>query len=75
MFRYLVICILVISLAACNNQGSITEEKIDSLNERIDTTLDKAWDSTKAKEKELRDKVKEEWNEEKDSVRKDSIKK
>lgn len=73
MFRFLVICILALSIASCNNQGSITEEKIDSLNERIDTTLDKAWDSTKAKAKELREKVKEEWNEGKDSLNKDSI--
>lgn len=73
MFKYLVICIVAISLVACNNEGSVTEEKIDSLNERIDTTLDKAWDSTKAKAKELRDKVKEELSEKKDSVRKDSI--
>ena len=73
MFKYLIICIVAISLVACNNEGSVTEEKIDSLNERIDTTLDKAWDSTKAKAKELRDKVKEELSEKKDSVRKDSI--
>ena len=73
MARLLIICLLTISFVACNNQGSVTEGKIDSLNERIDTTLDKAWDSTKAKAKELREKVKEEWNERKDSVRKDSI--
>ena len=73
MFRLLIFCFLTISIVACNNQGSVTEGKIDSLNERIDTTLDKAWDSTKAKAKELREKVKEEWNEKKDSVSKDSI--
>lgn len=65
---------MILILWSCNNQGTVTQEKIDSLNEKIDTSLDKAWDSTKAKAKELRDKVKEEWNESRDSSnKKDSV--
>lgn len=54
--------------SACNSDVSITESKIDSLNEKIDTSLDKAWDSTKAKAVELKDKAKEEWKDLKDST-------
>ena len=68
--RKLLIFSMILILWSCNNQGTVTQEKIDSLNEKIDTSLDKAWDSTKAKAKELRDKVKEEWNESRDSSNK-----
>ena len=72
--RKLLIFSMILILWSCNNQGTVTQEKIDSLNEKIDTSLDKAWDSTKAKAKELRDKVKEEWNESRDSAnKKDSV--
>ena len=60
---------MLLVLSACNNQDGSREQKLDSLNQRIDTTLDKAWDSTKEKAKELKDKVSEEWKELKDSGR------
>lgn len=46
-------------LAACNNEGDSTERKLDSLETRIDTTAEKVWDSTKAKAKDLKERIEE----------------
>jgi hypothetical protein len=44
-------------LVACNNEGDSTERKLDSLETRIDTTAEKVWDSTKAKAKDLKERI------------------
>ena len=59
-------------LTACANDGS-AESKLDSLGDKIERTAGKAWDSTKEKARELKDRV-EERLDRKDSaeLRKDS---
>lgn len=49
--------VMVLLLAACNNEGDSTERKMDSLEQRIDTTAEKVWDSTKAKAKDLKERI------------------
>jgi RNase adaptor protein for sRNA GlmZ degradation len=44
-------------LTACNNEGDSAERKLDSLETRIDTTAEKVWDSTKAKAKDLKERI------------------
>lgn len=51
------IVLMAVLAASCNYEGSSTERKLDSLEERIDTTADKVWDSTKAKAKELKERI------------------
>ncbi|HEY1112840.1 MAG TPA: hypothetical protein VGE66_04745 [Chitinophagaceae bacterium] len=64
---------LALLLASCNNEGDSTERKLDSLETRIDTTAEKVWDSTKAKAKELKERI-EQRIERRDSVdRNDSL--
>lgn len=55
-------------LASCTNNGGTTQQKIDSLEEKIDTTLEKAADSISAKAKMLKEKIKEGWENRKDSA-------
>lgn len=61
-------------LSACNENGDSTERKLDSLERRIDTTAEKVWDSTKAKAKDLKERIEEKF-EERDTVhRADTVK-
>ena len=48
---------LTLLFTACNNEGDTTERKLDSLETRIDTTAEKVWDSTKAKAKDLKERI------------------
>jgi hypothetical protein len=48
---------MVLLLAACNNEGDSTERELDSLETRIDTTTEKVWDSTKAKARDLKERI------------------
>lgn len=57
MKKFLGLMAVVVLLAACNNEGDATERKLDSLENRIDTTAEKVWDSTKAKAKELKERI------------------
>ncbi len=68
-------------MSSCNDEGTATDRKLDSLQleldtlgQKIDTTLDKAWDSTKVKAKILKEKVKDKLVDINDSNSKDSIK-
>ncbi len=78
------ICILIVCLlGSCNNDGSSTEIKFDSigreldtLGKKIDTTLDKAWDSTKEKAKDLKNMIEIKLDKRNDSIQiKDSLSK
>ena len=61
-------------MSACNENGDSTERKLDSLERRIDTTAEKVWDSTKAKAKDLKERIEEKF-EERDTVhRADTVK-
>ncbi|MBD0331441.1 MAG: hypothetical protein ICV66_02190 [Chitinophagaceae bacterium] len=78
MKRILIVIISSVALAACNNDGtSVTiksdslKNEVDSLGGRIDTTAEKLWDSTKAKAKNLKEKI--ERSIDKDSTRKDTF--
>lgn len=67
---------LALVFTACNNDGAETktEQKLDSLSEKIDTTLDKAWDTTKVRAKALKEKIREKLDNDKDSIKaKDSL--
>ncbi len=64
-----IVCLVFVA-TACANEGSDTDRKLDSLELKIDTTLDKAADSIKAKALDLKEKIKEEWNDAKDSSHK-----
>lgn len=57
MKKVLGVMAVVVLLAACNNEGDTTERKLDSLENRIDTTAEKVWDSTKAKAKDLKERI------------------
>jgi hypothetical protein len=54
-------------MSACNETGDATDRKLDSLERRIDTTAEKVWDSTKARAKDLKERI-EEKLENRDSV-------
>lgn len=64
---------LALLFAACNNEGESTERKLDSLETRIDTTAEKVWDSTKAKAKELKERIEEKIENREEEERKDSL--
>lgn len=53
--------IIVVSLSvisySCNNDSSSTRVKLDSIGNKLDTTFNKAWDSTKIKARELKEKI------------------
>jgi ElaB/YqjD/DUF883 family membrane-anchored ribosome-binding protein len=81
MRRVLSIFAIIILMSSCNDEGTATDRKLDSLQleldtlgQKIDTTLDKAWDSTKVKAKILKEKVKDKLEDINDSNSKDSIK-
>lgn len=66
--KILIVFIISFSLLSCNDSGTSTDVKIDSLSQRIDTTADKIWDSTKAKAKVLKDKVEDAIEKRRDSA-------
>jgi len=64
-----IVC-LVFLATACANEGSATDKQLDSLELKNDTTLNKAADSVKAKAAGLKEKIKRDWKEAKDSSNK-----
>lgn len=42
---------------SCNNNDSTIETKTDSIGKKFDSVATRSWDSTKAKARELKDKV------------------
>ena len=44
-------------LAACNNEGTSTKAKLDSLGKDFDSSAERLWDSTKEKAKDLKGKI------------------
>jgi hypothetical protein len=48
---------LMIIGTSCNQNSSSTEYKLDSIGSKFDSAAGKTWDSTKAKAKEIKDKV------------------
>jgi hypothetical protein len=65
---------LTVGLTACVNDGVKTEKKLDSLEQKIDTTLDKASDSLEARAKVIGDKIRKGLRSIEDSInKKDSI--
>jgi ElaB/YqjD/DUF883 family membrane-anchored ribosome-binding protein len=67
--------LVVTVVVACDSNVTTTEQKLDSLGDKIETVAGRAWDSTKAKGKELKDKVEDKLDKAGDSVNKkqDSI--
>lgn len=63
MKRFGAMLLLVGLLAACNNDGEVTEGELDSLGNKIERGAEQAWDSTKETYKDVRDEVREELNE------------
>jgi hypothetical protein len=59
MKKILGILSVALVMTACNNDGGSTEEKLDSLGNKIDTTAEKVWDSTKETYKDVREEVKD----------------
>ena len=47
----------ILVLAACNNSNTVTEQKLDSMGRKFDSTAGRVWDSTKEKAKDLRDNI------------------
>lgn len=64
---------LVLLFTACNNEGDVTERKLDSLETRIDTTAEKVWDSTKAKARDLKERIEQRIENREDGERRDSL--
>ena len=56
-------------MGACNNNGSSTENKLDSIGQKLDSSAGRVWDSTKAKAKDLKERI-ENKLEQKDSAQK-----
>jgi len=52
-----VIIMLGCILSACNDTGSSTRIKIDSIGRKFDTSAERIWDSTKVKAKEIKEKI------------------
>jgi hypothetical protein len=73
MNRIASILALSVLFAACNENNGSTEQKIDSLERRIDTTAEKVWDSTKAKAKELKDRIEQRFDNRDSTVRRDTL--
>lgn len=70
---FLVVAGLLV-FASCTNDERSTQQKIDSLEQKIDTTLEKVSDSISAKAKVLKEKIKDKWENRKDSAnRHDSL--
>lgn len=67
MIKMFFIVLLGFSISACNDTGTNINVNVDSLSEKIDTTAEKIWDSTKAKAKVLKEKVEEAIEKRKDS--------
>lgn len=44
-------------MAACNNSGSSTQNKIDSIGKKFDSSANRIWDSTKEKARDIKEKV------------------
>jgi outer membrane murein-binding lipoprotein Lpp len=64
---------VLLVLVSCTNEGGTTEQKIDSLEQKIDTTLQKAQDSIAVKAQILKERIQDKWKNRKDSVnRRDS---
>jgi hypothetical protein len=49
--------LVMLLLISCNNTNSETEQKTDSIAKKFDSFATKTWDSTKAKARDLKDKV------------------
>lgn len=64
---------LVLLVTACNNEGDVTERKLDSLETRIDTTAEKVWDSTKARAKDLKERIEQRIENREERDRNDSL--
>jgi len=48
---------LAFLLVSCDNNGGTTEQKLDSLGEKLENAAENTWDSTKEKAKELKDRI------------------
>ena len=42
---------------ACDNDGSSTRNKMDSLGKKFDSSAERIWDSTKEKARELKENI------------------
>ena len=77
MKKIIVSLSLIGTLAACNNNAGTAEDKVDSLNERKDTLLEKVDSTADAKIDSLKEWKKEQTEKFDSSIeaRKDSVKK
>jgi hypothetical protein len=62
MMRAILLVFVVLSIIACNNEGSRTDNKMDSIRLKFDSSADRAWDSTKAKAREIKERVEGSFN-------------
>jgi hypothetical protein len=62
MKRFLLLVLVVFAITACNNEGNRSDNRMDSIRLRVDSSADRAWDSTKAKAKEIKDRVEGSFN-------------
>jgi hypothetical protein len=44
-------------MMACNNSGSSTKVKLDSIGKKFDSSANRVWDSTKEKAKGIKEKI------------------
>ncbi len=49
--------LMVCALTACNNSGSSTQNKLDSIGKKFDSSADRVWDSTKGRAREIKERV------------------
>jgi hypothetical protein len=44
-------------MTACTNSGSSTQNKLDSIGKKFDSSANRIWDSTKEKARDIKEKV------------------
>jgi hypothetical protein len=51
------VILMVGAMMACNNSGSSTKVKLDSIGKKFDSSANRIWDSTKEKAKDIKNNI------------------
>jgi hypothetical protein len=56
-FRVFLVIAIAFLLISCDQTSSTTEQKLDSIGKKFDSTANRTWDSTKSKARDIKEKV------------------
>ena len=56
-FRVFLVFAIAFLLISCDQTSSTTEQKLDSIGKKFDSTANRTWDSTKSKARDIKEKV------------------